>query len=80
MIIMLNWALVIIVVVIFGGYLVSGYLHPFRPCRSCSGFGVHRGSVYRKALRNCTACGGKGRFRRGAAPPVGQAFGEARRR
>ena len=77
---MVNWALAIIIVMIFGGYLVSGYLHPFRPCRSCKGFGVHRGSVYRSAMRSCTACGGRGRFRRAAAPRAGQAFGEARRR
>jgi DnaJ-class molecular chaperone len=77
---MVNWMLVIISVVLFGGYLVSGYLHPFRPCRSCNGMGVHRGSIYRKSMRNCTNCGGRGRFRRAAAPRAGQAFGEARRR
>ena len=77
---MLNWTLVIIIVVIVGGYLVSGFLHPFRPCRACKGMGIHRGSIYRKSIRNCTSCGGKGRFRRGVAPPAGQAFGESRRR
>jgi hypothetical protein len=80
MIILLNWAFVIIIAVIVGGYLISGYLHPFRPCRDCKGFGVRRGTVYRRSSRLCTNCGGKGRFRRAGAPPVGQAFGEARRR
>jgi DnaJ-class molecular chaperone len=78
-IILLNWVLVIIIAVIVGGYLASGYLHPFRPCRSCHGIGVRRGAVYRKAMRSCASCGGKGRFRRGVAPPVGEAFGENRR-
>lgn len=77
---MLNWTLVIIIVVIVGGYLLSGFLHPFRPCRSCKGMGIHRGSIYRGSVRNCTHCRGRGRFRRGVAPPVGQAFGESRRR
>ena len=79
MIILLCWALVIIIAVIVGGYLGSGYLHPFRACRSCHGIGVRRGAIYRKATRDCTHCGGKGRFRRGVAPPAGQAFGETRR-
>ena len=61
---MLYWALVIIIAVIVGGYLGSGYLHPFRACRSCHGIGVRRGAIYRKATRDCTHCGGKGRFRK----------------
>ena len=77
---MLNSILVIIVVVLIGGYLVSGVLHPFRPCRSCGGSGVHKGSVYRRATRDCASCGGKGRFRRVGAPAEGKAFGESRRR
>ncbi|HEY6749475.1 MAG TPA: hypothetical protein VI357_27625 [Mycobacteriales bacterium] len=77
---MLNGVLMIIIVVIVGGYLVSGYLHPFRPCRSCKGTGVHRGSIYRRSTRSCTSCGGRGRLRRAAAPRAGQAFGETRRR
>ena len=78
-IIVFNWVLVSIIVVIGGGYFLSGFLHPFRPCRSCKGTGVHRGSVYRNSTRNCANCGGKGRFRRVGAPPAGQAFGESRR-
>lgn len=75
-----NEVLLIVIGVIVGGYLLSGFLHPFRPCRSCGGSGVHKGSVYRRATRNCTTCGGKGRFRRVGAPAEGRAFGEARRR
>jgi DnaJ-class molecular chaperone len=74
-----NMSLVIIIVVIVGGYLVSGFLHPFRPCRSCSGTGIHRGTVFKAATRACANCAGKGRFRRAGAPPEGQAFGERHR-
>lgn len=79
-IIVVNSALVGLVAVILVGYLVSGFLHPFRACRSCGGTGVHRGAIYRRASRNCASCGGKGRFRRVGAPPQGKAFGESRRR
>ena len=80
MIDVLNAVLVVIILVIVGGYFVSGFLHPFRPCRSCGGSGVHRGSVYRGSTRDCTTCGGRGRFRRAGAPRPGRAFGESRRR
>jgi hypothetical protein len=79
-IIVFNGLLGIIVVVIVGGYLVSGFLHPFKPCRACSGTGIHRGTVFKSATRACASCGGKGRFRRAGAPAQGQAFGETRRR
>jgi hypothetical protein len=75
-----NWMLLGIIGVIVGGYLVSGFLHPFRPCRGCGGTGVHKGAVFRRATRDCATCGGKGRFRRVGAPPQGRAFGESRRR
>jgi hypothetical protein len=61
-------------------YVLSTYLHPFRPCGSCNGTGVHKGAVFRRATRNCASCGGKGRFRRAGAPADGRAFGESRRR
>ena len=75
-----NQFLVLVVVVIFAGYLLSAFLHPFRPCRSCRGTGVRRGSVYTNATRDCATCRGKGRFRRAGAPATGRAFGESRRR
>jgi hypothetical protein len=74
----INQLLVIVILVVGGGYLLSAFLHPFRPCRSCKGTGVHRGSIYRNASRACTSCGGRGRFRRAGAPRDGQAFGERR--
>jgi DnaJ-class molecular chaperone len=70
--------LVLVIVLVGGGYLLSAYLHPFRPCRACKGSGVHRGAIYRRATRNCTNCNGRGRFRRTGAPAKGQAFGERR--
>jgi DnaJ-class molecular chaperone len=59
-----------------GGYLLSTYLHPFRPCGRCNGSGVHRGAIYRRATRRCRGCQGRGRFRRVGAPGEGRAFGE----
>jgi DnaJ-class molecular chaperone len=74
-------ALILTVVVLSGFfYFLSTYLHPFRPCGTCKGTGVHRGAVFRTASRNCASCGGKGRYRRSGAPSVGKAFGEARKR
>ena len=75
-----NQLLLGIVALIVFGYLLSAFLHPFRPCWSCKGTGVRRGSIYTRATRDCATCGGKGRFRRAGAPAAGRAFGEARRR
>ena len=75
---MINALLVIVIVVFGGGYMLSTYLHPFRPCRACKGAGVHRGSIYRYATRTCATCRGRGRFRRVGAPGPGSAFGERR--
>jgi DnaJ-class molecular chaperone len=74
----INTLLVLVIVVFGGGYLLSTYLHPFRPCRACKGSGVHRGSIYRGATRTCASCGGRGRFRRAGAPDQGGAYGERR--
>lgn len=76
----LDAVLVLLVGLLVGGYFLSTFLHPFRPCPSCKGTGIHRGSVYRRATRTCATCGGKGRFRRTGAPAAGRAFGEGRRR
>ena len=73
-----NLLLVIVILVLGSGYVLSTYLHPFKPCRTCKGSGIHRGSIYRYATRNCPSCGGRGRFRRTGAPAQGQAFGERR--
>jgi DnaJ-class molecular chaperone len=74
----INGLLVVVIVVVGVGYLLSTYLHPYRPCRSCKGIGIHKGSVFRGATRACANCNGRGRFRRAGAPPDGQAFGERR--
>lgn len=76
----LDQLLVAVAAAILVGYFVSTFLHPFRPCRTCGGSGVQRGSIYRRSHRNCASCGGKGRFRRTGAPAEGRAFGEGRRR
>ena len=72
---MVNTLLVIVILLIGGGYLLSTYLHPFRPCRTCNGSGIHRGAVYRKAPRTCPTCAGRGRLRRAGAPAPGGGFG-----
>lgn len=74
-----NGLLVVVIGLIVGGYFVSTFLHPFRPCGSCGGLGVHKGAIYRRSTRTCTNCRGKGRFRRAGAPSAGRAFGENRR-
>ena len=73
--------LIVVAAVAFGiVYFTSTWLHPFRPCGSCNGTGVHKGGMFKKAHRNCASCGGKGRFRRPGAPSAGKAFGESRKR
>lgn len=74
-----NGVLTVVIVVLVGGYFVSTFLHPFRPCRSCGGTGVRKGFIYRRSSRTCANCAGKGRFRRAGAPATGRAFGEGRR-
>jgi DnaJ-class molecular chaperone len=39
------------------GYLAHLYLHPFAPCRKCSGKGTNRGSS-RRAFGHCRRCKG----------------------
>jgi hypothetical protein len=77
-VVVINELLVMFIVAVAGGYLLSTYLHPYRPCRACKGMGVHRASVFRGASRACASCGGRGRYRRAGAPPDGRAFGERR--
>jgi hypothetical protein len=55
-------ALVLIVLIVGGGYFISLRLHPLRRCSVCRGTpGRHHGSIYTYAHRPCRACGGKGR-------------------
>ena len=74
-----------LVALLAGGVLVlshfiSVYLHPYRPCRSCKGSGIAKGSIFTFSHRACPNCGGKSRFRRVGAPAQGKAFGESRKR
>lgn len=71
--------LLLVAGVLLGGYFLSAFLHPFRPCRSCGGSGVRKGAIYRRSTRTCANCRGRGRFRRAGAPAAGRAFGESRR-
>lgn len=69
-----------VVAVLAVAHFSSAYLHPFRPCRSCKGSGIHKGAVFTFSHRTCASCGGKGRYRRVGAPSSGKAFGETRKR
>lgn len=57
-------AVVIGWLLVFGGYLLSLWLHPHYNCRRCKGTGAHRGLLFTYAHRRCSACGGQGRHRR----------------
>jgi DnaJ-class molecular chaperone len=50
-------ALVLIVAGAVIGYLAHLYVHPFGPCRKCSGRGTNRGST-RRAFGTCRRCKG----------------------
>lgn len=45
-------------------YLVSLRLHPWRPCRACSGTGRTKDRIWTRAHGTCPACGGRGRHPR----------------
>lgn len=45
-------------------YSFSLSRRPFRTCRTCSGTGRHRGTIFLYAHRQCPGCGGSGRHRR----------------
>ncbi len=58
-------------VVVIGGYLLSLLLHPNTACGACKGTPRSYGSVYTKAFRLCSSCGGRGRERRLGARLLG---------
>jgi hypothetical protein len=60
-------AIIILLVLAIISYLISLSRHPRgRACRKCGGSGVHRGLIFRYAIRDCTRCGGRpGRARIG---------------
>lgn len=47
-----------------GCYWISLHLHPFTKCQACDGTGRHRGLLYVRGSRACTACGGNSRVPR----------------
>jgi DnaJ-class molecular chaperone len=54
--------LVLIVLILGGGYFASLRLHPLRRCPVCKNTpGRHHGAIYGYAYRPCRACGGRGR-------------------
>jgi DnaJ-class molecular chaperone len=54
-------ALVLVVIVVVGGYVVSTRIHPLRKCPTCNMSGRHFGSIYRGSYRPCRTCRGSGR-------------------
>ena len=50
--------------VLIVGYLLSLLLHPYTRCSTCKGSPRHYGSIFTRAFRLCSACGGSGRQRR----------------
>ena len=67
------------------GYLWSCAVYPYRPCRSCKGYGYFRSPLFR-AIRLCRRCDGTGRTLRAgrraynAAVRARRAFRNANRR
>lgn len=56
--------LVVGAVVVVVGYVLSLLLHPYTRCGTCKGSPRHYGSIFKRAFRLCSACGGSGRERR----------------
>jgi DnaJ-class molecular chaperone len=54
-------ALVILAIILAGGYFVSLRIHPLTRCRTCKMSGRHFGGMYKYAYRRCRTCGGTGR-------------------
>ena len=52
--------LIVIALILGGGYLVSLRIHPLKRCPMCKATGLDFGSVYGYAHRRCRACGGTG--------------------
>lgn len=52
---------ILLIAVLFGGYLVSLRVHPLRKCPVCKMTGRHFGAVFTNTYRRCRHCGGTGR-------------------
>jgi hypothetical protein len=59
--------LVVLVAVLFGGYLFSLRVHPLRRCPACKMSGRHFASVFKTTYRRCRKCGGAGQLDRWGA-------------
>jgi hypothetical protein len=57
-------ALLVVIAVFVGGYLISLRIHPLRKCPVCKMTGRHWGSIYTGSYRRCRRCGGTGRLDR----------------
>ena len=56
--------LLLLIVIVVGGYLISLRIHPLRKCPVCKMTGRHFGSVFKSNYRRCRKCGGSGRLDR----------------
>ncbi len=80
------WHVLLLAAISGAGWVLSLWLHPFRPCPRCTphadrrgGAGRNRGSS-RKRFGACTRCGGTGRVRRIGAKAIHAAIHAARNR
>lgn len=58
---------IVIALLIVGGWWLSAKLHPYVPCKTCQGKGRHTGNWAKKSGRPCHACSGRGIKQRPAA-------------
>lgn len=56
-----NEFLIVLAVVVGGGWLVSLWLHPFAACRDCKGTPKKFGTFYTNSFDLCRTCDGRGR-------------------
>lgn len=56
--------LLLLIVIVVGGYLISLRIHPLRKCPVCKMTGRHFGGVYKGSFRRCRKCEGSGRLDR----------------
>jgi DnaJ-class molecular chaperone len=69
--------IIVLVVLVVGGYWLSLHLHPYAQCEACKGTGKHRGALFGYAHRPCHKCSGNGRKQRSGA--AGLNLGEPRK-
>lgn len=54
-------ALLVVALILLGGYLLSVWINPFAPCRWCKGTPKTYGMIFTKAFDLCRHCEGRGR-------------------